>query len=344
MSHRRKTQHEVNVDCWQETTAWFMDGPGRLIKRVKSEKLSFIPNFQADLDNTNTKNCDISVISEDSFSAALALKKEGYNPLVLNMANAYNPGGGVYKGSMAQEEDLFRRSNYFRSTSLQEFYPLGELEIIYTPDVAVYMKPDFTLLPELEMLSCIACAAEKDPKTVANPIDPDNPYNRLYADDHISEITKNRIETIFQIGIRKNHDSLVLGGLGCGAFNNPQMRIIEYYNENLQKYSKYFKKIVFAILSKKDPNFDLFSEYISYPDKPKQNLRPRRTLPTLRPRIYSTVQIETTSTSIMDNIDNFDAFDLFDQKEETEQKEQMEQKEDKEQTEQKEEKEPRIEE
>jgi uncharacterized protein (TIGR02452 family) len=194
--------------------------------------------------------------------AGLDLKAEGYNPLLLNMANAYNPGGGVYKGSIAQEEDLFRRSNYFQVTSLNDFYPIGELEVIYSPSVYVYKNPNCVLLPEITSVSCIACAAEQNPRTIANPNDPENQFDRLYEDPHIAEITKKRIETIFQVGIKKGHDSLVLGGLGCGAFNNPQMRIIEFFNELLEVYSPFYKKIVFAVLSKRDPNFDLFSKYI----------------------------------------------------------------------------------
>lgn len=305
-----RTQYDFNVDRWNEVTAWFMDGPGRLVKKQKSEKISYDPDFMLN-NNFNSevseevpkKACSgtssetssetseevpeqafsgaseeisteafsgapeeildiVSVISEDTFTAALNLISEKLNPLVLNMANAQNPGGGVYKGSIAQEEDLFRRSNYFQVVSLTEFYPIGELEVIYSPAVSVYKNQDFQHITNLTNLSCIACAAERNPKTIPNPEDPDNPYNRLYEDEHVIDITKKRITTIFQVAIKKKHDSLVLSGLGCGAFNNPQMRIIDFFNENIQKYRQFFKKIVFAVLSKKDPNYYLFSTYI----------------------------------------------------------------------------------
>src|SRR5207253_4689913 len=95
--------------------------------------------------------------------------------------------------------------------------------------------------------------------------------NKLYAHERTAEITRKRIETIFQVGLLHEHDSLLLGGLGCGAFNNPQMRIIEYFNEMIEKYGPYFKQITFAILSKKDPNYDLFSEHIRTSLKPLTN-------------------------------------------------------------------------
>jgi uncharacterized protein (TIGR02452 family) len=272
--------HKANIDRWVETTSFFMDGPGRLIRKLKSEKVSYDPLFTVSTaqlptasstanqeDNSDTAaeeavKTEISVVSLDTFTAALNLKAENLNPLALNMANAQNPGGGVYKGSVAQEEDLFRRSNYFQVSSLNEFYPLGDYELLYSPAVAVYMTPEFTLIPELTEISCVACAAERNPATIPNPVDPENSYNRLYLDPHVADMTRKRIETIFQIGIIKKHDSLVLGGVGCGAFNNPQMRIIEYFNDCLKKYKHKFKKIVFAVLSKRDPNFDLFSEFI----------------------------------------------------------------------------------
>src|ERR1043166_7128343 len=38
----------------------------------------------------------IEVVSGDCLIEALQLKKKGFNPLVLNMASATNPGGGKY--------------------------------------------------------------------------------------------------------------------------------------------------------------------------------------------------------------------------------------------------------
>ena len=57
----------------------------------------------------------VELLATDSISAGKQLLDEGYNPVVLNFANAYNPGGGVINGSRAQEESLFRCTNLFRS-------------------------------------------------------------------------------------------------------------------------------------------------------------------------------------------------------------------------------------
>lgn len=55
------------------------------------------------------------VVDQDSFVAARAMVEAGYRPVVLNMANKLSVGGGVEHGSPAQEECLFRASNYFQS-------------------------------------------------------------------------------------------------------------------------------------------------------------------------------------------------------------------------------------
>lgn len=43
----------------------------------------------------------VELLDTDSISAGKQLLDEGYNPVVLNFANAYNPGGGVINGSRA---------------------------------------------------------------------------------------------------------------------------------------------------------------------------------------------------------------------------------------------------
>ena len=51
---------------------------------------------------------------------------------VLNCASYSNPGGGVRKGAIAQEEDLFRRTNLFRSLyQYADYAPLYGLQRKY---------------------------------------------------------------------------------------------------------------------------------------------------------------------------------------------------------------------
>jgi uncharacterized protein (TIGR02452 family) len=101
-------------------------------------------------------NPEISVVDNDCLYAAEDLVKQGLKPAVLNMASFHTPGGGVERGSSAQEESIFRRTNIFRS--LYQFHSVGEnygikqleerypLEMhygaIYTPNVTVFKSSE----------------------------------------------------------------------------------------------------------------------------------------------------------------------------------------------------------
>ena len=65
----------------------------------------------------------VEVKATDCLDAVLALKDEGYNPVLLNMANAYRAGGGWRTGAGAQEENIFRRSNCCHFLEQQKGWP-----------------------------------------------------------------------------------------------------------------------------------------------------------------------------------------------------------------------------
>ena len=67
---------------------------------------------------------EIKVINNDCLYEAKNMIDNGLKPAVLNMASFHTPGGGVISGSAAQEENLFRRTNLFKS--LYKFHHLGD--------------------------------------------------------------------------------------------------------------------------------------------------------------------------------------------------------------------------
>lgn len=112
----------------------------------------------------------VSVLLMDSIEAGKMLLEKGLNPIVLNMANRQNPGGGVHCGARAQEESLFRRSNLFKSMYQfvsygseygiqlrKEQYPMDRnTGGVYTPNATVFrgtQKEGYPLLDEPYKLS-----------------------------------------------------------------------------------------------------------------------------------------------------------------------------------------------
>ena len=206
---------------------------------------------------TINSNTIIKVVNLDCLLAAEKLLKEGYHPAVLNMASRQNPGGGVQTGAGAQEENLFRRTNLFQS--LFQFVPYAEkygvrksrLQYpldknfggIYTPDAVVFRGTEqdgYPLLDTPYRMSFIAVAGINRP-TLESP-------ERISSD--LVEPVKNKIRTIFRIGLLHGHDSLVLGALGCGAFRNPPSHIARLFHEVMEEpeFKNKYRLLLFAIL------------------------------------------------------------------------------------------------
>ena len=199
----------------------------------------------------------VKVENIDCLLAAEQMLKEGYHPAVLNMASRQNPGGGVQTGAGAQEENLFRRTNLFQS--LYQFapyasnfglhkskhqYPLDRnFGGVYTPNAIVFRgieQDGYPLLDKSFQMSFIAVAGINRP-ALESP-------ERIVSE--LVEPVKNKIRTIFRIGLLHGHDSLVLGALGCGAFRNPPSHTAKLFHEVMEEpeFKNKYKLLLFAIL------------------------------------------------------------------------------------------------
>lgn len=194
----------------------------------------------------------IVIKNQDSFEMAIEMHQGDFNPMVLNMASDYRPGGGVATGARAQEEELFRRSNYACVLD-KKFYPLKTEQCVYSPRVFIVKDREYNLLKNPVEISCLAVAAIRNPKIIC--ID-GLEYYKYNTDADIMQI---KIDMIFKIAMKYGVRDLVLGALGCGAFHNPAQEVAEMFLRSVKKYGKYFRTIGFAVLSQKNnPNFDIF--------------------------------------------------------------------------------------
>ena len=213
------------------------------------------------------KSTKVEVWNEDCLVAYQRLTNRGYHPLLLNMANAKSTGGGYRKGDGAQEENLFRRSNYYRSLDIelddhqptkryfrssdaqdvpvsrhQKIYPIDEFGAIYTSGLTVFRQIEengYALMEEpLVDVCALAIAAYRNPRLTDT--------NLLSSKFSIG--TRKKIETIFAIAEHQQHDCLVLSALGCGAFHNPPEHVALIFKSVIEQYAGFFRKIVFAII------------------------------------------------------------------------------------------------
>ena len=201
---------------------------------------------------------EIKVVNQDSLYAAKELVENGFTPAVVNFASFKVPGGGVRKGSKAQEENICRRTNLFESifrfidTLAKEYglpmedkrYPLPVNHgAIYSPSISVFRESDdkqYAFMDNLFNIDVITIAALKNP-----PLDKNGHLNNW-----AKSITKEKIRTMLNLAIYWENDSIVLGAFGCGAFANPPEDVALLFKEVLKEpeYCDKFEKIIFAIL------------------------------------------------------------------------------------------------
>jgi uncharacterized protein (TIGR02452 family) len=241
-------QYIDRMKIWDETQNISYDKYSNCPESIKySEKLNL------DISNKYGET-KIRVIDDDTINIALKLKEFGYNPLLLNMSDDRQSGGFVERGSGAQEENLFRRSNYFL-TLKQDFYPLKDVDCVYSPEITVFRKDEknfYNLMEESKTISMIAMPAINMPAL-------NNKLEFRYEKDY--NLIKEKARQIFQVGLKHNHDALVLSAHGCGAWGCPPKQVAEIYSDVIKEFNGSYKAVVFAIIRNLDlagNNFDIF--------------------------------------------------------------------------------------
>lgn len=209
-----------------------------------------------------TEPAAVVVSKKRTFEAASNYK--GNKVAVHNFASASNPGGGVVKGSSAQEECLCRCSGLYFCLNTPEmwagFYtphrnaqdPLHNDDIIYTPGIMVF-KTDTNLPKRMEEkdwyeVNIITCAAPN------LRIRPENSYNSgdgkkaaVIKDKDLLALHEKRLRRILDVAVSEGNDTVILGAFGCGAFeNNPEV-VARAAKNVIQEYLHAFQTIEYAV-------------------------------------------------------------------------------------------------
>jgi uncharacterized protein (TIGR02452 family) len=259
--------HELRTDIWEATIKIVQNGgyqlDGAEIKITndsipnQTEFFKAPPKLQENPVRYETKFLSVEA---DCLETANVLLKAELNPCVLNMASDRNPGGGVQKGSGAQEENIFRRTNLFRS--LYQFaayaaeygipiskdqYPLnGKTGGIYSGGITVFRASEssgYALLKEPYCLSFVSVPALRRPELIKMG-------DAYFIADSLVETAKEKIRTILRIAAIHNHESLVLSAFGCGAFANPPNHVALLFKEvfDEEEFKNRFRLVVFSII------------------------------------------------------------------------------------------------
>jgi uncharacterized protein (TIGR02452 family) len=223
--------------------------------------------------------CRFSAYNIDSFAGAIAISNDYFfktdktadgKILVLNFANPVEPGGGVYRGANAQEEDLCRKSTLLKSLeseSANQYYRNHTLlpptvfsdNMILSPNVEIIRDETNNLLEESVVVSVLTCAA---------------PYvYGIYdvAETELEKIIFNRIMGILYLAVKFGYKYLVLGAWGCGAFGNDAQMMSRLFYKALKEIKcgeninvdSIFERVDFAVLDRSEQkhNLNCFKKY-----------------------------------------------------------------------------------
>jgi uncharacterized protein (TIGR02452 family) len=243
--------HSKRINVWQETRTYYSSHPFVNSQVFENEDLDFEKPATKKFAKTI-----VEISNRDCVEVAIDATHEGMRPLLLNMCSWFKPGGGVEKGAGAQEEDLFRRSNYFKHLD-RRHYPLTTFRTILSRGVEFYRNSrEFNYAPMKNKyrIDCVAAAAPKQPLLTSN--------GRFAAAD--AAVMRKKINLLCQIALKNSNDCLILSAWGCGAYGCPPEHVAQLFHEVLATYDGHFKKIVFAILDGttsgiQTDNFKVFS-------------------------------------------------------------------------------------
>lgn len=202
----------------------------------------------------------VQVVAGDWGAVTQALTmRHGACFAVLNMANAYVPGGAYVEGAPAQEENIFRRTDchfHVRSTEYDEAmdsYRPEMTDLINAANGSVYLDtkrprtcirgPEdrtrenlgYRWLASDEIFPFYELRAAAQDLRDGSGFDPDEARRRIAA----------QLDTLVHGGV----DHAVLGASGCGAFRNPPREVAQIYKEEIHSRRNDFAVIAFAILS-----------------------------------------------------------------------------------------------
>lgn len=271
---------EKNVEIFNDTIA-IINNSEKLTKSleeiIKNQKIIFANEKLEQNKNPNPQDAKIVLSNKRTIEAASYYR--GKKICIHNFASATNPGGGVTKGSQAQEESICRITNLYPCLSTTEnidkFFtphknahnPIYNDDIIYSPGVDVIKTDDIEpqLMDEkdwfkVDVLTCAAPNLRAIPSNIMNPESGAKPVK--LTDEEFVNILTPRVKKIFEVASYYGCEVLILGAFGCGAFMNPPHLVASVFKNVMKDYIKNFETIEFAVYCRayETKNYDAFKQ------------------------------------------------------------------------------------
>ena len=177
--------------------------------------------------------------------------------VILVFCSSKNPGGGVLRGSKAQEEDISLHSTwYFQVKELTDFYLEKHSSAINT-DNLIYIEKSY-LLKDLYHNDIKPVCISFIGSTAVNL---NGLQQQRISTFNYEQIMSQRIEKILQLAETKNKKHLILGAFGCGVFGGNPTTVAKLFNEKI-KAGFFTGLITFAIMDEKI--IDIFKKEINH--------------------------------------------------------------------------------
>lgn len=190
-------------------------------KDKNTSSVWMVNDLQVPFTNKNAKTY-IKVENTDYITLAYNLAGQYSKVAILNMCSNFKPGGGLWKGASAGEEELCRRTSLYQQLMFHEReYPFRDRKLIYSKNVTIFKSEGlYTRLKPERDVDVISIAALRNPKLK-------NPDTYQNTDDFID--MRERIDAILNVAARNGVDCLVLSAFGSGCFNNPPNKSLRFF-------------------------------------------------------------------------------------------------------------------
>ena len=224
-------------------------------KRTKAESVAEVIKETDTLAETGPST-NVEVVAGTSFG--VAKKYADKKVCVLNFASATNAGGGVKRGSSAQEECLCRESSLYKSIMTDalwdEYYAyhrerhnnLYTNRLVFVPKVKVIKDANGKDI-EPFFASVIGCAAPNLREKPSNAMNPCASAPVKITDKDLLTLLTERYRRVIALAEEKGVEVLVTGAIGCGAFKNKPEIVARAWKDALKKNGAKLEKVVFGI-------------------------------------------------------------------------------------------------